>query len=263
MRKYLQLLKISWSSGLVYRTSLLLWRFRQMILALMSLTVWSVLFTNQQSIFGYSSAQMISYIFLVSILQSLILATSLNGLAGEIYSGDITPHLLRPENLFYSFATVEIADKLRNFFFTIGESLILFILLKPEIVFPSLINFIFFLILLFSGILINFFISILFGTIGFWSPDIWGPKFLFFMIVDFTAGKLFPLDIFPIAVQKIIYLTPFPYLSFIQTQVFLGNSSVIQSGQKIFISIIWIALLAMATRFLWRRGMKEYSASGL
>jgi ABC-2 type transport system permease protein len=112
------------------------------------------------------------------------------------------------------------------------------------------------------GVMINFLVQILFGTLGFWSPESWGPKFLFYVIVDATAGKLFPLNIFPKIIQDVLFLTPFPYLSYVQTQLFLDKLSSIEvlkiSGGMIF----WTVLLCIIVIKVWHYGIKNYSASG-
>lgn len=225
MTKYLQLMKLSWQNGLVYRVSLLMWRFRQFLSSLMALTIWSVIYTNQSSVLGYDQNQMITYIFLSSFLQSFILATALNSLSSRVYSGEISSLLLKPVSLFGYLAVEDIADKLRNIAFIALETTILFFMYLPQIPLPNAVHLLLFLAMALLGAVLNFIINLLFGTIGFWSPDTWGPKFMFFILVEFTAGKLFPLDILPDVVEKFVYMTPFPYFSFVQTQIFLGRFS--------------------------------------
>jgi len=261
-QKYLTLFIMSWQNGLVYRTSLLLWRFRQFLATMMALTLWNVLFTSGQAVFGYQRAEMTTYVILVSVLQSVILASSLHGLAGEIYSGQITHYLLKPQHFFLTFLSAEAADKLRNLFFSTVEAGVLFYLFRPELLSPSLVTGLIFIIWVVLGTLIHFYISILFGTLGFWSPNTWGPKFLFFMILDFTAGRLFPLDILPQAIQNILYFTPFPYLSYFQIQLFLGRLP----AEKMWWAWIGILMWSMITWFLasriWRAGIINYEANG-
>ncbi|PIR60500.1 MAG: hypothetical protein COU67_01870 [Candidatus Pacebacteria bacterium CG10_big_fil_rev_8_21_14_0_10_44_54] len=239
-----------------------MWRFRQFLSSLMSLTVWSVLFTSQTNVFGYNRAEMISYIFMAAILHGLVLASALYGLAERIYSGDISSLLLKPVSLFSYLAIEEVADKGRNILATLIESGILIALFQPEIVLPSAYTTVVFLLWAAGGVILNFLFSLLFGTLGFWSPDTWGPKFLFFIFLDFSAGKLFPLNILPDWLQSALFLTPFPYLTFMQTQVFLGKVAI----DKILIHssalLLWIVLFYLLNKFLWHWGFKNYAAQG-
>ncbi len=262
MRKYANLFLINWQNGLVYRTSVLLWRFRQLMSTLMALTVWQVIYQGTTDTLGYTQSSMITYVFLASMLQSVVLSSALMGLANTIYSGEFSNQLLKPVNMYGYLASQEAADKLKNFFFLILESLALYFLFLPQLVLPSLINGLFFLLLTGGAIVLNFLITLLFGAIGFWSPDTWGPRFIFFMIVDFTAGKLFPLDIFPEFIQKIIFLTPLPFFTFVPTQVFLERFDTTTALQHTMTLSFWIAILWLMVWYIWKKGIKNYSSAG-
>lgn len=262
MKKYWQLFSISWQNGLVYKTSLFLWRLRQFLSSIMALTIWSTIYQSTNSTFGYDRDQMITYIFLVGVLQSVILASILHGLANRIYSGELSNELLKPVNIYGYLISQELADKAKNFFFIIIESIILFLIFKPTLIFPSLANFLFFILFTFGALMLYFFIQLIFGSIGFYSNDTWGPRFLFFMFVEFTAGKLFPLNILPQTIQSIIYLTPFPYLSFIQIQIFLEKLSYTEVLKNALILCLWIILTGLFAMWNWRKGIRSYEATG-
>lgn len=262
MNKYITLLKLSWQNGLVYRTSVIMWRVRQFLGTLMALTVWLVIFESNTQAFQYTQSNMITYIFLVSFLQSLVLSSALNGLADRVYSGEISNHLLRPINIFGYLSIEEVADKAKNVFFLLLETGVLFLLFKPIIVLPELQTLLLFILWSFGAVVLNFLITLLFGAFGFWSPETWGPRFLFFMILNFTAGKLFPLDILPQILQKILYLTPFPYLSFVQIQLFVGRLNLQEIVTHSFALLFWIGLLGTITHWLWNKGLKSYESAG-
>lgn len=262
MKKYLTLFLLNWQNGLVYRVSVLLWRLRQFLSSVMSLTIWSVIFQNQTNVLGYEQSQMITYIFIIGILQSLILASILQGLAQTIYSGNLSYELLKPVNIYLYLGVQDLADKLKNFGFMVLESVILYLIFRPDLFLPGLANGSLFLLWLLGGMVLNFFISLLFGSLGFWSPETWGPRFLFFMFLDFTAGRLFPLDILPETIQKIIFLTPFPYLSFVQTQLFLEKLSSTQVFQYSLGLAFWVCMAGVLVKVTWQRGLKDYAAAG-
>jgi len=262
MEKYWRLLKISWENGFVYRTSLVMWRLRQFLGTLMALTVWTVVFTGQSSTFGYSQETMITYVFTVSFLQSMVLSSALNGLAQQIYDGRISYELLKPVNIYLYLGAQELADKLKNVAFIVIETVALFLIFRPVLALPDPATLVVFLVWVIAGTVLYFLISLLFGSLGFWSPETWGPRFLFFMFLDFTAGKLFPLDILPQVIQRVLYLTPFPYLSFIQTQLFLGRLTGAEAVTSSLGLVVWLGLAAVLVKVVWHRGIKSYSAVG-
>lgn len=261
--KYLILTNLSWQNGFVYRTSLIMWRVRQFLSTLMALTIWQVIYLNQTQVFNYQQSQMLGYIFLVSILQSIILSTVMHGLSSEVYHGQISKILIKPISLFGYFISLDLADKLKNIIFSFFEGVILYLIFKPELIMPSWPIFALFLFSTVIGVVIFFLVQLLFGSLGFWTPDTWAPRFLFFMFLNFTAGKMFPLDILPAIIQKIIFFTPFPYLSYFQIQLFLNRLSSTQIINFLIMSFFWIIFLSFIAYKTWKKGIKEYSASGI
>jgi ABC-2 type transport system permease protein len=262
MNKYFALFKIHWQNFFVYNVSFILWRLRQFLLTFTSITVWITIFHNSAHVFNYDVNSMISYIFLAGFLQSLILATQTGGLGNQIYSGEISNRLVQPINIFGALISQELADKTLNFSFVALETIILYFLFKPQILFPSLPIFLLFTGATLLGAVLIFFVMMLMSTMGFWSPDTWGPRFLFYIFMDFTAGKLYPLNILPILLQKVLFFTPFPYLSYVQTQIFLNKFSSEQILHSYIALFIWIAITGISFRFFWQKGIKEYGAAG-
>ncbi len=263
LSKYQALFRLSWQNSLVYRTSFILWRFRNFLSSFMSLTVWSVIYAGQDTILSYQKSDMINYVFLISLLQSIILTTALGGLASDIYNGKISDLLLKPLKLFGYFFTQDVADKLQNIVFSIVEIMLLAVIFHPTINWPSLSLFILFLVSVVIGVLLYLVVNLLFGSIGFWSPEVWAPRFLFFMFLDFTAGKLYPLNILPKVVQTILFFTPFPYFSYIQTQIFLQKVTFMQALGWVGLAGVWAAGLWFLFVKVWHKGLKEYNATGL
>lgn len=262
MKKYLALLSISWQNGFAYRISVFLWRFRQFLSTFFSLTVWTILYQDVTNSFGYSQSQMIAYIFLTSLIQNLVITSALNGLTSSIYSGEISILLVKPIKLFRALAMEEVADKSKNFIFALLESFALFLLFKPEFFAVLPWHFLVGIIWLIGAIALNFCISLLFGAIGFWSPESWGPRFLFFTFVNFVGGKFFPIDILPKVIQTAVWLTPFPYLSFAPTQVFLNRLDTTHILLGSFGLIFWLISLTIIVRSVWKIGLREYTAMG-
>lgn len=262
LKKYLTIFNMNWQAGFAYPLSLFLWRFRQFLATIMSFTVWTVIFSQNESVFGYSKGQMTSYIFVIALLQGAVLSTSLHQLAGQLYSGELSQLFIKPVKLFRYFAALETADKLKNIIFVFFESSIIYFLFKPELIMPALGTLALFLLWVLGGILIHFFIEILFGTMGFWSPQTWGPKFVFFMLVEAIAGKLFPLDIMPPAFKNSFFLTPLPYLSYIQTQLFLHRLTPTEIVRYSVGLVAWTLVLGFLAHWVWNKGMKNYSAAG-
>lgn len=261
-RKYAAVFSISWQLGFAYRASLVLWRARQMISTFLALTLWSVTYASGGSAFSYTRDTMITYIFLTGILQSVVLATALQGLTTTIYSGGLSIALVKPLNVFGFFWVQDLADKAKNMMFILFETAFFYVLFQPVITLPPLGAGVLFLIWVAAAVFLNFLISLLFGAFGFWSPESWGPRFLFYTLITFTSGGLFPLDILPKAIQVAVYLTPLPYLTFVETQLFMQRLTQLQVILITLGYVFWIGVLGGLVKYIWTKGLRDYTAAG-
>lgn len=262
-RKYWTILVTSWVNGFAYPVSFWMWRFRQMLGTFISLSLWSSLFAAQASLFGYDKNQMLTYIFVANLASYFVLASRTIDVVSIINSGDLSLYLVKPINFFTYWFSRDIADKFQNIVFSFFELILLYLFFKPPFVIPSHPEtYLLVTLAILGGIFLYFFINMIFGFIGFWSPDSWAPRFLFFMVMSFTAGTLFPLDIFPQAFTKIFLLTPFPYLTFFQSKIWLEQLSSGEISRGFLVLLSWMAIMCLLMVGMWRKGIRGYGSEG-
>jgi ABC-2 type transport system permease protein len=112
------------------------------------------------------------------------------------------------------------------------------------------------------AVVMNFFIGSLLGMIAFWSPEVWAPRFIFFMLVSFFAGGMFPLDILPIPLQRIFAVLPFAYLQYFPISIYLGKVSPSGLLFGFGVALFWSIVLYFTVTIVWKRGLKQYSSEG-
>lgn len=200
MKKYLTVFTVSWQNEFVYRLNFILWRFRNILRLLMTYFLWRGIFVYNSNVFGYSGPEMLTYVFLVLVVQAIVLsAPSADNIGGEIGSGDLSNYLIKPISYLRYWFTRDIASKLLNIFFSLGEITVLWLLLRPHLVFPAHLLSVggFFLCCLFA-ITIYFFLEVSNRFIAFWTPEnTWGLSFLVIILIEILGGGMFPLIFFP------------------------------------------------------------------
>ena len=267
MRKYLQILKITFQQEFAYRLNFIMWRVRNVLQIFLIFFLWSSVFHDPSSvIFGYDRSKILTYVFGTLIIKAVVFSSRSIELARIISDGTLSFYLVKPVNFFKYWFTRDISSKLLNLSFAFLETTILFFILKPEIFIQS--NFFylfFFLVSLVIAIFLFFAITLLVNIFSFWSPETnWALPYLFIVIIgDFMSGSVFPLDIFPQSMQNIFYSLPFSYLVFFPLQVYLGKLSLVTVINGIFISLGWLIILWMAVKVFWEKGLKEYKAEGI
>ena len=265
IKKYLQVFKTSWADGFVYRLNFIMWRIRSIFYLLVVYFLWYTVFSQEQSVFGYQRSVILTYILGTSILRSFVLASRSQAVNVEIATGDLSNYLLKPISYFTNWFSRDLADKLLNFIFLVIELSLIIFLLKPPLVFPSsLAQTILFIITIIIAMFIFFFFSFLVGTFAFWYPEHngWPLRFIIFIAVDFLAGSIFPLDIFPQTVFNIFRLLPPAYFLFYPMQIFLGRLSANEITAVISTMIFWLITLYLIAQYVWKKGLKNYAAYG-
>lgn len=262
MKKYFEIFRVSILSYFVYRFSFIIWRLRNAFGLIFLYFLWTSIYLQRISILSYTKPELISYILLINMVSSVNLSTRTSDIASDILSGDFMNYLLRPTSFLKYVMTGELVDKIINGLSSLIEIIILILAFKPTLfIQPHLINYVMFLITLIIGAILSFFISILFSFLAFWTTEIWSPRFIYQILVSMLAGSFFPLDILSKKIYEILLLTPFPYLIFLPTRIYIkGFSS--DLIQPIVISIIWCFILYKIVQIVWRRGLITYGAHG-
>lgn len=266
MKKYLSVFKISFAQEFAYRFNFIMWRVRNVMQVFLVFFLWSSVFTNSSTtVFGYDRGKILTYVFGILVIRAIVFSARTVDIADDIESGDLANYLVKPINYFKYWFTRDISSKALNLIFAFFETLLLYLILKPPFFLQTNPFYLlaFFVSLIFA-VLLFFCILFLVNMIAFWYPEMgWAFQFLFIAIIgEFLSGSLFPLDIFPIAVQNIFYSLPFPYLVFFPLQIYIGKLSVPGVINGLAIALGWLIILLTLISIVWQKGLKKFAAEG-
>lgn len=176
----------------------------------------------------------------------------------------MTKLILRPINMFSFWFSRDLADKSLNLFFTLLEISLMLVIFKFPFYFPQKLETVgLFLLMAFIAIFLYYFINFTLSIVAFWTEEIWATRWLFGIIfLEFFAGAFFPIDVLPMWLQKVIYLTPFPYLVFFPLKIWLEQLSRMMIIRAILVCSVWLVTFNWLARFLWQKGAKNYGAYG-
>lgn len=265
MKKYLTVFSLSFQNEFTYRLNFILWRFRNVLRVLMSYYLWSSIFATNVQVFGYSKGQMMAYLILALFIASLVAASPSNdNIGGEISNGTLNNFLMKPIGYLHYWFTRDIASKVLNMVFAVGEISLLYVIFRPVISITSdPILLAFSLSLTLSAIFIFFFLTKLAISSVFWAPEnTWGFMFLILVLFEMLAGLIFPLDLLPHWAYSGLQFTPFPYLIYFPLATLTGQLTVLAASRFLIQSLIWVGILFLLLRKIWRAGLRNYSAYG-
>lgn len=266
MNKYLQLFKVSFEDDFAYKTSFVMWRLRNVLQIFLVFFLWDAVFsTPGKIVFGYDRAKMLTYVFGLVLIRAFVLSAKATEVSGEIARGELSNYLLRPIAYFKYWLTRDIASKVLNLGFAVVEAFLLYLLLKPPFfVQTNPLAILGFLLLALLGMFIYFVLSFLVSTVPFWLPEAgWGAHFLVTAVaVQFLSGGMFPLDVLPDNILKVLNLTPFPYLIFFPLEVYLGKVSGMKLLGGLAVALLWAVGLWFILQKVWAAGLKRYESHG-
>ncbi len=260
MKRYFQVFVVTMKEYFAYRLNFVLWRLRMVLSTLVTLFLWLGVFDTRASFGSYSKERLLSYLLFSSLVTAFIASSRISGLAFEIQSGGIMNLLLKPLSIFGYYASTDAADKLTNLLFGVLEFALIVTFFRIPLVAPQQIGW--FLVFFASAVCISFSINLMLSFVGFWTPEVWAPRFLFMMLVTFVSGAYFPLDLLPPLAYRILLFTPFPYLYFLPTKILIDGVQSNFFAQQLICSIGWAIVLFYLAKMMWKRGIKEFSFWG-
>lgn len=263
MNKYLIVAKNTWIETLTYRLNFVMWRLRVSIELLTRYFLWLAIIPGNTRFLSYDQSQMLTYVIGTSLVEAVVLSTRTADIAQDINNGNLSNFLIKPINYFTYWFSRDIGDKLMNILFLFFELTLFFLILKPPFFIQTDLSLLLlFLIATIIAIFMHFLIGFLLSLIGFWSPETWGPRFVFYIVLMFFAGWTFPLDILPKAIFNVLQYFPFGYLLYFPVKIYLGNLQITEIYRGLFISFTWTIIIYFLTITVWQKGLKSYTAYG-
>lgn len=260
MRGYLQIIVVTTKEYFAYRLNFVLWRVRAFLATLIIVFLWSSVFDSTRSFGSYSKERLLSYILYSSLIMTIVSSSRISSLAAEIQNGGIMNMLLKPFSIFGYYASTDFVDKMMNILCGVAEFLFIVWMFAIPLIPPQQIGW--GLLFLLSGICISFSINLMLSFIGFWTPDVWAPRFIFMMLVVFVSGAYFPLDLLPPSIYRLLLITPFPYLYFLPTKIFIDGIQPDYFIQQLIFSLFWAVGLFYLAKLMWKKGIKDFAFWG-
>lgn len=261
--KWKQTIIISWSKYTAYRFNFFLQIIGpSLVFFFIKYNLWSSIYQGNQDliIMGYNFKSMIQYHAWGFIVFLLAQGHASFNLSEDIRLGRISSYLIYPFN-FWEFHTASfISFQILQIIITTITIIILFLLNIIEI------ESIFFL---FHGLLYSIFVSFFWynlqyftGLLAFWLEETWIIRVTIQIISSFLSGAILPLELYPNWLASILKFSPFPYLSYYPIKIFSGSIDISITYLYLFISV-WILIFILINNFIWKKGLRLYTAAGM
>ena len=265
--KYWHVLNVGLQNNLTYRVNFLARTLFGLIPLTAMLFLWRTIYEGKgadATVHTYTLAQMISYYLLVTVVDAL---TAVNEddwqIAADIKDGNISQFLLKPVDYLWFRFSLFVSGRITYLLVAcIPITLFIFFLRRYFVLPADWATFGLFLVSLAMTAMLQFFLSYLMAMLAFWVLEVSTFIFILYAFEYIASGHLFPLDILPPALEKALYLTPFPYQLFFPIGIYMGKISGGELVTGLIVQVGWVALAYLLARFAWHRGIRKYAAVG-
>jgi ABC-2 type transport system permease protein len=265
-RKYLNIFRASLVERMAYRGDFLLGTMLRFLPVLTTILLWEAIFAGSGSdeLAGFTKRQMIAYLLLIHISRMF---SSMPGLAAgvtrDIRDGSLKKYLVQPLDMIGYLLAYRAAHK--TAYITTSAIPYGLLFLACSYYFdglPDALTFAGYLVSLLLGFLVGFFFEACLGMVGFWLLEVTSLLWIVGTLNYFVSGQMLPLDLLPGFWADLLKSMPFQYMAYFPAVVFLGKVSGWELVRGLAWQFGWVVFFAFLTRWLFRRGLRRYSAFG-
>ena len=267
MKKYWHVLNIGIQNNLTYRVNFLFRVVFGFIPLLATIYLWRAIYAGKPagaSVGDYSLLQMTSYYLIVTVVDVFTAVSEDDWqIAADIKDGNISQFLVKPINYLTYRLCLFVSSRLIYLLVSaLPLGIFIFCLRKYFILPPDALTFGCFFVSVIMTALLQFFTSYAMAMLAFWVLEVSTFIFILFAFEYIASGHLFPLDILPPALEKFLYLTPFPYQMYFPVSIYMGKTTGNALTHGLIIQAVWVVAAYLLARFAWHRGSRKYAAVG-
>jgi ABC-2 type transport system permease protein len=266
--KYVKILRISLMERLVYRADFFVATLFRFLPLLATFLLWEAVFAGRPvgdaEIAGFTRDRMIAYLLLVQVSRMF---SSMPGLAGgiarDIRDGNLKKYLLQPIDMLWYLLSYRGAHKLAYIATVALPYGLLFFLCRDVFdSFPDALTLAAYAVSLLLAFVIGFFFEACLGLIGFWLLEVTSLMYIVNIVNFFVSGQLFPIDLLDPWVVTVLKFLPFQYLAYFPAMIFLKMQTTEELIWGLAIELAWAVFFVLIARWLYRFGLRHYSAYG-
>jgi ABC-2 type transport system permease protein len=268
LRKYAKIARVSLVERLTYRGDFFFGTVLRFLPMLTTILLWQAIYrgAGQSSLNGFDYNDMIAYLLLVNISRMF---SSMPGLAGgisrDIREGTLKKYLLQPIDLIGYLVSYRVAHKVSYILSSALPYALLFFVCRSFFhgkVPDDAVTWLAYLASLVLAFLIGFYFEVSVGMVGFWFLEVTSILYIVMTLNFFVSGHMLPLDLLPPFWANLLKLLPFQYMAYFPAVVFLGKVRGAELAWAFVIELAWVVGFIVLSRWLYRRGLKRYSAFG-
>jgi ABC-2 type transport system permease protein len=257
------LIKAYWQIILTYRGMMVIHTLRLVLLPIVLLSAW--LSIEKAPGNPYSNADYLLYYLLVPIILNLTDSHNIFKFTMAVRDGSLSRDLLKPYPTVLIFVMHTLASNFVQLIFLVPGTAFCLYLFKDRLpdlpMQPQVL--ILFVIAIFGGFMVRMLVSGSISLLGFWIENVTTLN----LVINggvwaLLGGMIVPVATFPETIRKVAGYLPYRYMLSFPIKVLSGHLSQNEISSGFMVIGIWILFFLTLSRFIWKRGLKAFTAYG-
>ena len=262
IRIYRALLIAGFQQAVQYRIQSVLWMLFAIIRPVIFLAAWvAVAIAQGGDIAGYHVGDFAAYYVCMTFVSQLVMAWNSHEFEWEVNQGRLSAKLLRPLHPLHYSVVENVVFKL-NTLPVLGLVLIFISISFGAIYRTQVWHVIAFIPSVLLAAILLFLFNWVIASLAFWATRMRTANTLFQRATFVFAGQIAPIGLMPAWLQVISYALPFWYMMGAPTEILRGGVTPDQLPLILAGQAFWCVVTYVAFTFVWRRGLRAYSAVG-
>ena len=242
---------------LEYRAEIALWALSG-VLPLIMLGVWSG--SGAAAAAGLSAQQLSHYFLAAFVVRQFTVVWLIQVFEDDALQGRLSPFLLQPLSPLWRYLAAHFSEQASRIPFVAVMVLVVGLAAPGLLWLPSAGALLLGFLAIVAAFLLRFLLQVLVTTLCFWSERAAALDRLLMIPYLFLSGIVAPLETFPPAVRRLALATPFPWMVDFPARLLAGEPVNVALGFGAIAA--WCLLLLPNGHWLWRAGLRRYSAMG-
>lgn len=259
MQRYWLIYRQSLQTILEYRVDNLLRLFRYAIMVMFTYFLWRAVSLSNPSLF--EPGQLLKYFTIATIIYGLS-NFHLDYFEKDIRLGYISTFLVKPVSPYGYYLMTEAATASFDVVIKSIVFLPLSMALGSQYSFSVLQLAVFFLMLplIFVTAFTSYFVV---SSTGYWFTQVDALRMSVMFASRYLSGILVPAMLFPDAVKSVVSWLPWLHFAFTPIELLTNNLSLSEAAFGISVLIVWLGILTMLRKIIWRIATHSYESTGI
>lgn len=258
-----RLWQVNWAEQWQYRANLIMYLLYWLVSPIIYLAVWTSIAASKGSVNGLTVNDFTTYYMTLLIVDQITSNIVIHTFAYKVQDGSLSGELVRPIHPMLTNALVNnIAFKVLTIMGFVPIWIILYFLFKPDFGSVTGAGILLAIPAMIIGFLVGFLLSAAITALAFWTTRVYSIHEFYYALMLLFSGQFVPLTLMPKLIQDIAQFLPFQLQIYYPVQLILGNLSPAQIMQGYVAGLIWLAISILVFNWIWRNGVKQYSAVG-